>query len=167
VARSVDVFQSHLKSTLERAAQHQGTAFVEIYQNCNIFNDRAFHYLTEKEARDENALYLEHGKPMVFGKQRPRGIVARDSELEIVDLVAGGPRAEDCLVWNEHRKSPSLAFDLVTRGPDFPVPLGVLRAVEAPAYETGVIEQLHSQEERRGAGSLEALLGGGETWTVS
>src|SRR5262249_19614261 len=74
VARSVDIFQVHLRDTLRRAAAHKGTAFVEIYQNCNIFNDKAFAYMTDKEAKDDNVLYLEHGKPLVYGKNKDKGI---------------------------------------------------------------------------------------------
>jgi 2-oxoglutarate ferredoxin oxidoreductase subunit beta len=167
VARSVDVFQAHLKEVLRRAAAHRGTAFVEILQNCNIFNDRAWASLTEKEARDENALYLEHGKPLVFGKARRRGIrLQPDAELAVAEL-GDGLSEQDCLVWDETRPSPALAFSLSSQGPDFPVPLGVLRAVEAPAYEDGVLAQIRSQIERHGDGKLEDLLRSGDVWQVS
>jgi 2-oxoglutarate ferredoxin oxidoreductase subunit beta len=89
VARSVDIFQQHLKETLRRAARHQGTAFVEIYQNCNIFNDKAFTYMTEKESRDEQVLELEHGKPLLFGKGKTKGIRMRGTQMEVVDVAAG------------------------------------------------------------------------------
>jgi 2-oxoglutarate ferredoxin oxidoreductase subunit beta len=166
VARSVDVFQSHLKSVLERAARHQGTAFVEILQNCNIFNDRAWAALTEKDARQENGLYLEHGKPLQFGKQRPRGIRACGTELEVFELNENGATAADCVIWDETRPSPGLAFQLATAGESFPVPLGVLRAVEAPVYEQGVLDQIHAQERKIGTGSLEELLHSGDIWQV-
>jgi 2-oxoglutarate ferredoxin oxidoreductase subunit beta len=167
VARSVDVFQSHLKDVLRRAAAHKGTALVEILQNCNIFNDRAWANITEKEARDENALYLEHGKPLVFGKERPRGIRLRaDAELEVVEL-GGGVKEADCLVWDETRRSPALSFALASVGSDFPVPLGVLRAVEAPAYEDAVLGQIRSQVEKHSGAKLEELLRSGDVWTVS
>ena len=108
VARSVDVLQSHLKETLHRAAQHKGSAFVEIYQNCNIFNDKAFSYMTEKEARDEATVTLAHGKPLVFGKNRDKGIRLNGLEPEVIPL--GGQFSEsDCLVWDETSESPTLA----------------------------------------------------------
>ena len=87
VARSVDVFQPHLKGVLKQAAAHPGTAFVEIYQNCNIFNDKAFANVTDKEAKSEQVLFLEHGKPLVFGQEKRRGIRQRGADLEVFDLV--------------------------------------------------------------------------------
>jgi 2-oxoglutarate/2-oxoacid ferredoxin oxidoreductase subunit beta len=167
VARSVDVFQSHLKEVLRRAAAHRGTAFVEILQNCNIFNDHAWAHVTDKEARDENALYLEHGKPLVFGKARRRGVrLAANAELEVVDLN-GTVSEQDCLVWDESRPSPALPFALASKGEDFPVPLGVLRAVEAPSYEDGVLGQIRAQVEKQGDARLEDLLRSGDVWQVS
>ncbi|HVS03445.1 MAG TPA: 2-oxoacid:ferredoxin oxidoreductase subunit beta [Thermoanaerobaculia bacterium] len=169
VARSVDIFQGHLRETLRRAATHRGSAFVEIYQNCNIFNDRAFAYMTEKEQRQSQVLYLEHGKPLLFGDEgSAKGIRLdpRRFELEIQPL---GERCapEDCLVWDESRADPGLAFLLAQLGPPaFPTPLGVLRAVELPAYEEGVVAQLREQRAQRGEGTLEDLLYGGETWRV-
>jgi 2-oxoglutarate ferredoxin oxidoreductase subunit beta len=164
VARSVDVFQQHLRETLHRAARHQGTAFVEIYQNCNIFNDKAFTYMTEKESRDESVLYLEHGKPLVYGKDRSRGIRLDGTRLEAIEL---GERfgEDDCLVWDEG--DPVLAY-LASQllPPHFPTALGVVRAVDRPTYEEGVIGQIQGEIERQGTGSLEALLRSGDTWTV-
>jgi len=168
VARSVDVWLPHLKETLRRAAQHRGTAFVEIYQNCNIFNDKAFAYMTEKETRDENAVYLEHGKPLLFGKQRQRGIRLRGAALEAFDVDPANPAASaaDALVWDETAASPALAFLAAQLlPPGLPTALGVLRAVERPTYESGVIDQIH-QIESRGLGKLEDLLTTGDTWTV-
>jgi 2-oxoglutarate ferredoxin oxidoreductase subunit beta len=166
VARSVDVLQSHLKETLHRAAQHKGSAFVEIYQNCNIFNDKAFSYMTEKEARDEATVTLAHGKPLVFGKNRDKGIRLNGLEPEVIAL--GGQFSEsDCLVWDETSESPTLAFvaaQLVP--PHFPTPIGVFRAVSRPAYETKVVEQIRHETERLGEGSLDKLLRSGDVWTV-
>ncbi len=172
VARSADIFQAHLKTVLKRAAAHRGSAFVEIYQNCNIFNDKAFAYVTDKEARTEGVVYLEHGKPVVFGSQVVRGIRHTGSDLEVVEIGNGvtadgcGVTADDCLVWDESRSNPSLAFQLAHMdAPDFPVPMGVLRAVEAPVYEQGVIAQIREREERLG-GTLESLIYAGDTWQV-
>ena len=93
IARSVDIFQNPLRDTLRRAAQHKGTAYVEIYQNCNIFNDKAFSGLTDKETKDDTALYLEHGKPLVFGKNKDRGIRMRGTRMEVIEL--GGELSAD------------------------------------------------------------------------
>jgi 2-oxoglutarate ferredoxin oxidoreductase subunit beta len=166
VARSVDVFQQHLKDTLKAAAAHQGTAFVEIYQNCNIFNDKAFAHLTEKEHRDDALVQLEHGRPLVFGKGRDRGVRLNGTELEVISF-AGGLGPDDCLVWDATRPNPALAFMAAQMdAPRFPVPIGVLRRVEVPTFESGMAAQIRRETEKRGPGSLERLLVSGETWTV-
>ena len=166
VARSVDVFQPHLRQVLHAAAKHSGSAFVEIYQNCNIFNDKAFAYMTEKEARDEAIVYLEHDKPLVFGPGKDRGIRLAGTELEVIRFADGfGPG--DCLVWDETRMNPAIAFMVAQMGPPhFPTPLGVLRSVEQPTFESGVVGQIQHEIERRGEGSLEKLLASGDVWRV-
>ena len=167
VARSVDVFQAHLKAVLRRAAAHQGTAFIEILQNCNIFNDGAWESLTEKDVKDDHTILLEHGKPLVFGKNRDRGIRMNGIELEIVSLGDGITEA-DLLVHDEAHPNPGYAF-LLSRmdgAPGFPTPLGVLRAVDAPRYEVGMNDQLRQVIEKRGKGDLGQLLRAGDTWEV-
>ena len=165
VARSVDIFLPHLKSILHRAAQHQGSALIEIYQNCNIFNDGAFTYVTDKASRESNVVYLEHGKPLVYDGGT-KGIRLDGMRPQVIDLE-NGYSADDCLVWDEHDPSPLLAFAAAQlTPPHFPTPLGVLRAVEQPAYEEGVHGQVRHEIERKGAGDLQALIAGSETWTV-
>jgi 2-oxoglutarate/2-oxoacid ferredoxin oxidoreductase subunit beta len=166
VARSVDIFQGHLRDTLRRAAQHKGTAFVEIYQNCNIFNDKAFTYMTEKDTKDEGVLSLEHGKPLVFGKNKDKGIRMRGTEMEVIRFEDGfGP--DDCLVWNESLENPATAFLAAQLlPPDFPTAIGVFRNVEMASYEQRVVEQIHQETGRLGVGKLEDLLKAGDTWTV-
>ncbi len=166
VARSVDVFQPHLKSVLRRAAAHPGTAFVEIYQNCNIFNDKAFSNVTDKQARTEQTLHLEHGKPLVFGKERRRGIRLKGVDLEVFDLVDDAG-IEECLVWDEKVASPTLAFALSRLVPPaMPTPIGIFRAVETETYESRVVSQIEAEIDTKGAGTLEDLLYGGDTWVV-
>ncbi len=122
IARSVDVFQSHLRDTLRRAARHKGTAYVEIYQNCNIFNDKAFSGLTDKETKDDTALYLEHGKPLIFGKNKDRGIRMQGTQMEVVEL-GGEFGPDDCLVWDETQQNPATAFLAAQlQPPHFPTP---------------------------------------------
>src|SRR4030095_9014041 len=161
--RSVDIFQAPLRDTLRKAAQHKGTAFVEIYQNCNIFNDKAFTYMTDKEAKDDNALYLEHGRPLVFGKAKEKGIRMRGTEMEVVHLGDGvGP--EDCVVWDESLENPATAFLAANLlPPNFRTPLAIFRNVEIPSYEARVIEQMHQETDRLGVGKLEELLKAGDT----
>ena len=166
VARGVDIFQKHLRQILKRAAAHKGSAFVEIYQNCNIFNDKAFATITDKDVRSDNALYLEHGEPLVFGKDKNRGVRLSGTRLEVVEFGDGiGP--ENCLVWDENDMNPTIAFMASHMElPEFPVPLGVLRSVELPAYEDEVVHQIEHQIKVSGQGSLEELIYSGELWTV-
>jgi 2-oxoglutarate/2-oxoacid ferredoxin oxidoreductase subunit beta len=166
VARSVDIFQSHLRDTLRRAAEHKGTAFVEIYQNCNIFNDKAFTYMTEKESKDEQVIYLEHGKPLVFGKAKDKGIRMRGTQMEVIQL-GDGLTADDCLVWDENLENPATAFLAAQLlPPNFPTAVGVFRSVDVPSYEERVLDQMHAETNRLGVGKLEDLLKQGDTWIV-
>ena len=166
VARTVDTWGDHLQSMLKRAMAHSGTSFIEIYQNCNIFNDGAFESFTAREVRDERMLVLEHGKPMIFGKNRDRGIRLRGLTPEAVRL-GDGVRQEEVLVHNETLESPTLAY-LLTRMtyPDLPVPVGVFRAVEKPSYDRLLQEQVDTAVQRHGEGDLRKVLESGDVWDV-
>src|SRR5205823_502663 len=160
-ARAIDMDIKHLEYILERAAKHVGTAFVEIYQNCNIFNDGAFNYATDKATKSDTTLYLEHGKPLIFGKESERGIRLHGLEPEIVDLKTVGQ--DDLLIHDERQKEPSLAFLLSRmRYPEFPEPLGVFRAVEQERYADLVRGQVKQAIEQKGPGDLQSLLTGTE-----
>ncbi len=166
VARTVDIYLPHQKEILRRAAAHKGTAFVEIYQNCNIFNDKAFDYMTDRGVRDDAAIYLEHGKPLVFGKNKDRGIRMRGTEMEVIEL-GGEFSVDDCLIWNESLDNPASSFMAANLlPPNFPTALGVFRAVDEPTYEQRVIGQIDQAIEQQGVGKLEDLLRQGDTWTV-
>jgi len=167
VARSVDVFQPHLKTTLKRVASHKGTGFTEILQNCNIFNDGAWDAIAEKDVRDDHVLFLEHGKPLVFGKTKDKGIRQNGFDIEVVTLGQGASEA-DLLVHNEQHPSPAYAFMLASMDsrPGFPTPVGVLRAVDAPAYEDLVNAQVQQVVSQKGKGDLGKLLRGPETWEI-
>jgi 2-oxoglutarate ferredoxin oxidoreductase subunit beta len=168
VARSVDVFQSHLKDTLRHAAAHKGSAFVEILQNCNIFNDGAWFSLTEKDARSEHVIQLEHGKPLVYGKNRDKGIRMNGLDLEVVQL-GNGIREKDLLVHDAHHPRASYAFLLshMEHRPGFPTPIGVLRALDnLPRYEDLMNQQIKDVVAKRGRGNLTELLRAGDTWEV-
>ena len=166
VARTVDVFGAHLKETLHRAARHKGTAFVEIYQNCNIFNDGAFDYMREKDVRDDATIGLQHGKPLVFGKNHDKGIRVRESVPEVVTIGENGVTEADLMVHDE-TGSAATAF-LLSRlaPPSFPTPIGVYRAIEAESYEIGMDAQIKDAIEKKGSGDLKKLLSAGDTWTV-
>jgi len=139
VARSVDIFQAHLKDVLRQAAAHQGTAFVEIYQNCNIFNDGAFAPISDKDTRSDNVIELEHGKPMRFGADGAKGIMLDDRlEPRVVNVADVG---EDALLVHDETSANCAAVLSRLGPPNFPTPIGVLRAVERPAYETMMAEQ--------------------------
>jgi 2-oxoglutarate ferredoxin oxidoreductase subunit beta len=168
VARSVDIYADHLKEVLTAASQHRGAAFVEIYQNCNIFNDGAFEYMTPKPLRDDNQVVLEHGKPLIYGKNHDKGIRLRGVDPEVVDLNAPGARRDDLLVHDAHADSPGLAFVLSRLAPPvFPTPIGIFRNVEAPTLDDGMNAQLKDAVAKKGVGSLESLIHAGDTWTVS
>jgi 2-oxoglutarate ferredoxin oxidoreductase subunit beta len=167
VARTIDTDTKHLIATMERAAAHKGAAFVEVYQNCNIYNDGAFAYLTERETHDDRTLYLEHGKPMLFGKERQCGIRLRGLDPEVVTIGANGITQDDILCHDERKPETYLAH-LLSRldYPDFPVPVGVLRAIEKPTYDTLLEEQHQAALSRYGEGDLDELFNRGETWEV-
>ncbi len=164
-ARAIDIDVKHLEYVLERAAKHTGTAFVEIYQNCNIFNDGAYDYATDKATKADTTLYLEHGKPLIFGKDGAKGIRLHATNPEVVETKTVKP--DDLLIHDEKAAEPSLAFLLSRmRYPEFPEPLGVFRAIEADRYDHIVRTQNEQAMARAGAGDLQALLTGEETWTV-
>jgi 2-oxoglutarate/2-oxoacid ferredoxin oxidoreductase subunit beta len=163
VGRTLDVAVQHQQEMLRRAAQHKGTAFVEIYQNCNIFNDGAFTQLTEKETKADATLEIEHGKPLRFGKNKEKGIVlGRDLRPEVVNVADVG---EDKLfVHDEQNELCALVLSRLG-GPGFPTPIGVFRAVTRPSYD----ELLNEQVERATAGnrkSVQDLLDVG-AWTIT
>jgi 2-oxoglutarate ferredoxin oxidoreductase subunit beta len=164
-ARAIDVDLKHLEYVLERAAKHVGTAFVEIYQNCNIFNDAAFSYATDKTTKSDTTLYLEHGKPMTFGKDGGKGIRLNGLTPEVVDTRSAA--ADDLLIHDEKAPEPSLAFLLSRlRHPEFPEPLGVFRAVDHERYGELVRQQNDDAIAKLGKGDLQHLITGDETWTV-
>jgi len=167
VARSVDIFQQHLKDTLKLAAAHQGSAYIEIMQNCNIFNDGAWRTLTEKDARSEHVVMLEHGKPLVFGKNHDKGIRENGLSLEVVPL-GNGVSERDMLIHDASNPNPAYAFVLSRMEylPGFPTPIGVFRSVDAPRYEDLIANQIRDVQAKKGRGDLAKLLRAGDTWEV-
>ncbi|MCO6436121.1 MAG: 2-oxoacid:ferredoxin oxidoreductase subunit beta [Phycisphaerae bacterium] len=167
VGRALDVNIKQLEYVLERAAAHKGTAFVEIYQNCNIFNDGAFEYASGKDTRDDTTLYLEHNRPLIFGKERNKGIRLNGMDPEIVTL-GDGISEDDLLFHDEKAPEPSLAYLLSRmRHPEFPEPMGVFRAIEKPAYDDLVVQQVKDAQAAKGAGKIDDLFDDGETWVVN
>jgi 2-oxoglutarate ferredoxin oxidoreductase subunit beta len=168
VARSLDIDVKHLGATVQAAAHHKGVSFVEVYQNCNIFNDGAFDYFAERSVRSDNMIYLEHGKPMVFGKNRDKGIRMNGAHPEVVELGGEtGLNENDLLVHDIHLKDPSVAFMLARmEQPLFPQPLGIFRAVERDTYEDMMTAQIEAAIAKSGPGSLEKLINSGDMWVV-
>ena len=167
VARTVDVDIQHLTATLHRAAQHTGTAFVEIYQNCKIFNDEVFAYATDKSVKADNLLYVEHGKPMIFGKNRTKGIRLNGLTPEVVEVGKDcGP--DDLLIHDEKCDDPTLAT-LLSRmvGPEFPEVVGVYRAVRRPTYDEQQTAQIDEAVAKKGKGKVADLFKSEDMWTVS
>jgi 2-oxoglutarate/2-oxoacid ferredoxin oxidoreductase subunit beta len=163
VARSIDTDRGHLTETLRRAYAHPGAAFVEIYQNCNVYNDGAFDAVRDQK---ENRILLEHGKPITFGAEGERGVRLRpDGAAEIVD----GADEASLMVHDEHAETPSLASALarLSHTPHGPTPIGVFRDVERPVYDRLMDEQLARAREDQGEGDLAELLHAGDTWTIS
>ena len=160
VARAIDIDAKAFQGVIERAAKHEGTSFVEIYQNCPIYNDDAFVQLSDKKSRPKHALYLEHGKPMLFGPDREFGI-ALDAALSPEVVRADDPRV---LVHDEQSEIQALVLSRMT-GDELPTPLGILRAVSRPTYERLLNEQVAAQQQSR-AQTVQQLLEAGSTWTV-
>ena len=166
VARSLDIDVHHLLATLDRAAHHKGTSFVEVYQNCNVFNDGAFMEFADQDVRPDRTITLEHGKPLVFGKDRNKGVRLNGTTPEVVDL-GNGISESDLLVHDETREDSAVAYILSRmQYPQYPVPMGVFRAVQRPTYDDLMEQQIRDAVSREGEGDLEALLNEGDTWTV-
>ncbi len=168
VARSVDLDTHHLEATLKRAAAHKGTAFVEIYQDCNVFNADAFKYAQDRSQRADNVVYLEHGKPLIFGKDRDKGIRVNPGTMlpEVVKLGVDC-QEDDLLFHDEKSPDPSLAFMLasLSHHKGMPEPVGVFRAIERPSYDELVTGQIAAAR-AQGEGDFDKLFNSGDTWTV-
>jgi 2-oxoglutarate ferredoxin oxidoreductase subunit beta len=162
VARAIDTDRAHLQAVLRRASEHRGSAFVEIFQNCNIFNDNAFDFVREQK---ENRIYLEDGEPIRWGPESEHGL--RQHADGSVEVVAGD--ADGLLVHDPGHESPGLAFALsrVTQETAGATPVGIFRDVTRPVYDELMSAQLETAAAQRGEGDLAALLGSGETWTIA
>ena len=169
IARTIDVDAKHMQQVLTRAHEHKGTAFVEILQNCPVFNDGIWDELQDRKTRAESALVLEHGEPLVFGKPGARkGVVFQHGVPSVVELADDDdPIERGVTVHDEQANAVSYAGVLATlQRPDFPLPVGVLRAVEKPTYEGELQIQVDRAIEERGRGDLHALLHSGDTWQI-
>lgn len=167
VARTHDMDRKHMMETFRQAHDYNGAAFVEIYQNCNVFNDGAFDAILSKEARPANLIQLNHGEPILFGPESEKGVMLDgQGRAMIADVAEVGLDA--ILIHDEKRESPGLAFMLsrLSGGPYEPTPMGVFRSVDRPEYSESVDRQLLEARERYGPGNLGDLLRSSSTWTV-
>ena len=167
VARSIDVNIKHLAMVLQRGAEHRGTAFIEVYQNCNVFNDGAWEHATNRDTKADNVIELEHGKPLIFGKNRDKGIRLNGMEPEVVDL-GKGITEDDLLFHDEKLSEPSLAY-LLSRmryEDGFPEPIGVFRSVDRPKYDEELNRQIKLAREKNGGLDLNSLYRSSDTWVV-
>lgn len=165
-ARGHDKDRQMLQYLMERAAHHKGVAFVELYTNCRIYNDGAFDLYTSKETGSEHTVWIEHGKPLVFGKEKDKGIILDGLTPKVVSLKEGNYSINDLLVHNE--KDPSLAFILanMTYNPELPRPMGVFQSLEKSTYEEKVEDQIRHEIETKGEGTMEELLEGDSYWEI-
>jgi len=167
VARATDSDLPHLQGVLARAARHKGAAFVEVLQNCVVFNDGAYESLSDKATRDDARVLLEHGRPLVYGTARDRGIRLDGLRTRVVPLGADGAEESGLLVHDEQAGDGALAYLLAQLGgEDAPVALGVFRSIQAATYQERNAQQVAAVRRAKGQGDLRALLHGGDTWVI-
>jgi 2-oxoglutarate/2-oxoacid ferredoxin oxidoreductase subunit beta len=168
VARTIDNDRKHFTEVLRAAADHKGAAFIEIYQNCNVFNDGAFAAVRDKQhGAQKNQIRIQHGQPIRFGEANEKGVVQKpDGSVEIVEVEQAGEEA--LLVHDAHRESPALAFSLaqLSHQPTGPTPIGIFRDVQRPVYGEAMEHQLNAAVDKLGEGDLGTLLHAGDTWKV-
>ena len=165
VYRTIDKETKHMQAMIMRSHGHKGTSFMEIYQNCNIFNDGAFAQLTDKETKSDTVLLLENGEPMLFGAEKQKG-VRLDGNTPIVVEIGDKWGVDDVLVHDESDYVIASLLSNMTYQPDFPDPLGVLYAIEAETYEDRMVAQLELAIEKKPSGSIQDILNSGDTWVV-
>lgn len=165
VARSLDRDPTHLRSIIKAAFEHKGTSFIEIYQNCNIFNHGTFFQYTEKKTKADNTVFLEHGQPLVFGLESDKGIRLNNFQPEVTTVTNG---TDDLIVHDQFAENTTLANFLARMSdmPDMPHPIGIFRSVQHPCYEDLVTDQIAIAKQQKGEGDLDALLHAGDTWIV-
>jgi len=168
IARTMDRDQAHMQDIIRQAAKHKGVSFVEVFQNCNIFNDGAWLKYTEKDSKPDHVVYLEEGKPLVFGKNHDKGIRLNGFKPEVVSLSDGKYSESDLLVHDDTHIDATYSFILshMMDNPDLPVPLGGFRRIEKISYDKALNEQVREVREKMGAPDLQELLEAGDTWQV-
>ena len=168
VARSLDTDSHHLQSTIKAAFEHKGTSFIEIYQDCIIFNRDAFKQYTDKSTKSENTVHLEHGEPLVFGKEGEKGIRLNGFLPEVTTATNGTEAEANLIVHDQYAENTTLANFLARMSdmPEMPHPIGIFRSVHHPCYEELMTQQIAWAKQQRGPGEIDALLNAGDTWVV-
>ncbi len=166
VSRTIDTNTLHLQESLKRAHLHKGTSFIEVYQNCLIYNDGAFSHLSDKSVKDDNILDLKHKEPMIFGKERDKGIRLDGFKAEAVKMKKNISK-EDLLVHDEHDRDLAGLLSNFTEEESLPTPLGVIYSEEQPRYEELMVDQINLAKEKLGEGDLQMLIAGADTWEVT
>lgn len=167
-ARTLDTDVKHMQEIFKRAQEHKGTSYIEILQNCVIFNDKAHEAFAGRANKAEQTITLEHGKPLLFGKEKDKGIVLDGFDLKIVKIGEDGITEGDILIHDESKENPIYAQLLAQmKYPEFPVPIGVFRSISKPCYDVEVSKQLKDVKEKRGEKTIQELLEAGETWEVN
>ena len=165
IARTIDREQKHMGPILEEAHKHKGTSFVEIYQNCNIFNDGAFSDLTEKETKAETQLVLEQGEPMIFGAEKNKGLILDGSNFKVVKL-GSDYNADDILKHDKEDKNLAMLLSEITYNPRLPVPIGILYQETKSTYDDMMTNQIQDAKKSKGSADLEKLFFGTNSWIV-
>ena len=166
VSRTIDTNTSHLQESLKRAPLHKGTSFIEVYQNCLIYNDGAFSHLSDKSVKDDNILDLKHKEPMIFGKEGDKGIRLDGFKAEVVKMEKNISK-EDLLVHDEHDRDLAGLLANFTEEESLPTPLGVIFSEDQPRYEELMVDQINLAKEKLGEGDLQKLIAGSDTWEVT
>jgi len=169
IARSMDRDPIHLRTILKRAHEHHGTSFVEIYQNCNVFNDGAFEVFTEKSSKKEETIFMEHGKPLIFGQNQEKGVKLDGFKPVIVNV--GDVSANDLWIHDERDEMKATLltrfFDDPKKEVHLPRPFGIFYVEDRTIYEEAMTHQITETKKSRGEGDLDTLLRGRETWTIN
>jgi 2-oxoglutarate ferredoxin oxidoreductase subunit beta len=167
VARTLDRDLEHLQQTLRKAAEHKGTAFVEILQNCNVFNDGEWEQYTDKATKPLNTVRVEHGKPLIYGAAKEKGLRLRGLHVERVDMSTGEAKPEDLLVADVSDPEMAHLLSRLSGKEGMPLPIGVIYNVDRPRYEQQVAHQLELARKKQPGADLDSMLRAGDTWTVS
>ena len=164
IARTIDRELKHMGAIITEANNHIGTSFIEIYQNCNIYNDGAFSNLTDKEIKSDNVLVLEEGMPMIFGKEKDKGIILEGSKFKVIDFKKQFS-IDDALIHNPRDRNLGLILSEMTYDEDLPVPIGVLYKEDKPTYDIMMKKQIDIAKSK-GIADLQSIIEGPNSWEV-